>query len=127
MQKFKNTYDKENIFAKILRGEIPCSKIYENEFCLAFNDINPQAEIHVLVIPKKNYISMDDFSSNASSEEINSFFRTVGEVARILGMDTTGYRIIANHGPDSHQEVPHFHIHILGGNSLGPLLVKGGK
>ena len=127
MQKFKNTYDKENIFAKILRGEIPCSKIHENEFCLAFNDINPQAEIHVLVIPKKNYISMDDFSSNASSEEINSFFRTVGEVARILGMDTTGYRIIANHGPDSHQEVPHFHIHILGGNSLGPLLVKRGK
>ncbi|MAR79387.1 MAG: histidine triad nucleotide-binding protein [Rhodospirillaceae bacterium] len=127
MQDFNNTYDKENIFAKILRGEIPCSKVYENEFCLAFNDINPQADIHVLVIPKKEYISMDDFSSKASSEEINSFFRAVGEVARKLGVDNSGYRIIANHGADSHQEVPHFHVHILGGNSLGTLLVKGGK
>ncbi len=127
MKNLDSTYDKENIFAKILREEIPCSKVYENEFCLAFKDINPQADVHILVIPKGEYVSMDDFSSKASSEEINSFFRAVGEIARQLEVSNSGYRIISNHGPDSHQEVPHFHFHILGGNPLGPLLTKDGK
>ena len=127
MQKILNNYDKENIFAKILRSEIPCSKVYDDKYALAFNDINPQSEIHILVIPKGEYISFNDFSDKASSEEINSFFKTVRKVAKQVGIDTSGYRIISNHGPDSHQEVPHFHVHILGGNPLGTLLVKGGK
>ena len=117
-------YDSNNIFAKILRGEIPCSKVYEDEYSLAFKDISPQAKIHILLIPKGKYISMDDFSSNASIEEFNSFFRILGEIPRIFGIDKSGYRIIANHGINSHQEVPHFHFHILGGKPLGPLIVK---
>ncbi len=117
-------YDQNNIFAKILRGEIPCEKVFENEHVLAFNDINAQAPIHVLVIPKGEYVSMADFSANASSEEVSGFFRAVGETARILGLDEDGYRLIANTGSNAHQEVPHLHFHILSGRKLGPMLSR---
>ena len=117
-------YDPNNIFARILRGEIPCSKVYENEHVLAFKDINPQAPIHLLVIPKGAYVSWADFSANASDAEQAAFSRAVGEVARQAGLEETGYRIIGNAGEHSHQEVPHLHIHILGGRPLGPMLVR---
>ena len=107
------SYDKENIFAKILRGEIPCDKVYEDEYALAFNDIAPQAPIHALVIPKGEYISFDDFSSTASAEEITGFYRAAQKVAAELGLKEGGYRTLANTGSDAHQEVPHFHLHIL--------------
>ncbi|MBS28224.1 MAG: histidine triad nucleotide-binding protein [Alphaproteobacteria bacterium] len=115
-------YDNENIFAKILRGEIPCDKVYESQHALAFNDIAPQAPVHVLVIPKGPYVSSDDFSANASEAEIAGFVRAVGDVARELGLADPGYRILANHGPDSGQEVSHFHIHIFGGQNLGRMI-----
>ena len=118
------TYDSENIFAKILRKEIPCTKVYEDEFALAFHDINPQAPIHVLVIPKGQYVSMDDFTEKAPAELIAGFFRAVGKVARQLELEEPGYRILANIGEDSGQEVPHLHIHIFGGKKLGPMLVR---
>lgn len=117
-------YDQNNIFAKILRKEIPCKPVYEDDFALAFHDINPQAPIHVLVIPKGDYVSMADFSANAPAELIVGFFRAVGETARELGLEEPGYRILANAGPHSHQEVPHFHMHIFGGRPLGPMLVR---
>jgi diadenosine tetraphosphate (Ap4A) HIT family hydrolase len=119
-------YDDGNIFARILRGEIPCNKVYEDEHALAFNDIHPQAPIHVLVIPKGAYVSLADFSAGASAAEIGGFFQAVGKVARQLGLEEEGYRVLANHGPDSHQEVPHFHVHIMGGRPLGPLLTRPG-
>jgi diadenosine tetraphosphate (Ap4A) HIT family hydrolase len=115
-------YDSNNIFAKILRGEIPCSKVHEDEYALAFHDINPQAPVHVLVIPKGAYESMDDFSANASEAEIAGFFRAVGAVARALALTAAGYRILANHGANARQEVPHFHVHIFGQADLGPML-----
>ena len=115
-------YDPENIFAKILRGEIPCDKVYEDDHALAFRDINPQAPVHVLVIPKGEYVSMADFSANASADEITDFFRAVGHVARELGLENDGYRILANHGANSHQEVPHFHVHIFAGAKLGRMI-----
>jgi len=115
-------YDNDNIFAKILRGEIPCTKVYEDDHNLAFEDINPQAPIHVLVIPKGAYISMDDFTSTASDVEIAGFFRAVGNVARQLELASPGYRMLANIGNDGMQEVPHLHIHIFGGKKLGPML-----
>lgn len=115
-------YDDTNIFARILRGEIPCRPVYEDAFALAFHDINPQAPLHVLVIPKGPYVSMADFTSSAPPELITGFFRAVGETARLLGLETPGYRLLANAGPDSHQEVPHLHIHIFGGKPLGPML-----
>ena len=115
-------YDENNIFAKILRGEIPCDKVYEDEFVLAFNDINPQAPIHVLVIPKGPYVSMADFTVDAPNEMVVGFFRAVGAVARQLELVDPGYRILANAGPNSHQEVPHLHIHVFGGQKLGPML-----
>jgi histidine triad (HIT) family protein len=117
-------YDDDNIFAKILRGEIPCEKVYEDQHVLAFNDIRPQAPHHVLVIPKGKYVSLDDFSAKASAEEIAGFIRGVGTVARQLGLETPGYRILANIGADGGQEVPHLHIHIFGGKKLGPMLRK---
>ena len=117
-------YDDDNIFARILRGEIPCDSVYENDVALAFNDIAPQAPTHVLVIPKGRYVSNDDFSANASDAEIVGFWRAVGDVARLVGVDGSGYRILANHGADSHQEVPHFHVHILAGRPLGPMLLR---
>ena len=107
-------YDTNNVFAKILRGEIPCSKVYENEYALAFNDIAPQAPVHVLVIPKGQYVSMYDFSANASTEEISGFMRAVGEVARRLGLTENGYRTVTNIGHYGMQEVPHLHTHVFG-------------
>jgi len=115
-------YDDENIFAKILRGEIPCNRVYENDHALAFEDINPQAPTHVLVIPKGAYVSNDDFTARASDSEITGFFRAVGHVARELGLADPGYRILANTGRDGGQEVPHFHVHICGGRQLGRMI-----
>ncbi|MGB1155346.1 MAG: histidine triad nucleotide-binding protein [Alphaproteobacteria bacterium] len=116
------SYDPNNIFAKILRGEIPCDKVYEDEFALAFRDINPQAKVHTLVIPKGAYVSFDDFATQASDAEIGGFARAVQKVAAIEGVTDSGYRLLANHGAHSHQEVPHFHVHIAGGESL-PILI----
>ena len=118
-------YDPDNIFAKILRGEIPCDKVYEDEFALAFHDINSQAPTHVLVIPKGEYESMDDFSANAPDDLVAGYVRAIGQVARELGLGEPGYRLLANHGADSLQEVPHLHVHIFGGRALGPMLVRG--
>ncbi len=117
-------YDPSNIFARILRGEIPCRKAYEDAHVLAFHDINPQAPVHILVIPKGAYVSLDDFSAKASEAEIAGFMRAVGEVARAAGVAQSGYRILANHGGDAHQEVPHFHVHIFGGRPLGRMISK---
>ncbi|GAO54768.1 histidine triad nucleotide-binding protein [Novosphingobium sp. MD-1] len=116
-------YDDQNVFAKILRGEIPSRKVYEDEWALAFHDINPQAPLHILVIPKGAYVSWDDFSAKASDAEIGGFVRAVGTVAREAGVIEPGYRLLANVGPDSHQEVPHLHVHVFAGRSLGPMLV----
>lgn len=126
MAEIDMTYDSENIFAKILRGEIPCNKVYEDDHALAFHDINPQAPTHVLVIPKGAYVSNADFTANASDAEIAGFLRAVGQVARELGLEAPGYRILANHGADSGQEVPHYHVHIFGGRALGPMLKQSG-
>jgi len=115
-------YDDQNIFAKILRGEIPCDKVCENDHALAFRDINPQTPVHVLVIPKGPYAGMDDFTANASDAEVAGFFRTVGQVARDLGTVENGYRALTNCGPDAHQDVPHFHVHIFAGKNLGRMI-----
>ena len=117
-------YDDNNIFAKILRGEIPSTRIYEDEFAFAFPDINPQAPTHILVIPKGRYVSWDDFSANATDAEIAGFVRAVGRIARDAGALGPGYRLLANTGPDSHQEVPHLHVHIFAGRPLGPMLAR---
>ena len=111
-------YDQGNIFAKILRGEIPCRKVYEDDWALAFHDINPQAPVHVLVIPKGPYVSWDDFSAAASVEEIAGFIRAVGQVARDLDLVDPGYRMLANVGQHGHQEVPHLHVHLFGGRQF---------
>jgi diadenosine tetraphosphate (Ap4A) HIT family hydrolase len=115
-------YDKGNIFARILRGEIPCTKVFENEYALAFQDINPQAPVHVLVIPKTAYVSFADFAAEAPPPTVAGFFKTVALVAKSLNLDEPGYRLLANTGYDAHQEVPHFHVHIFGGRALGPML-----
>ncbi len=115
-------YDRNNIFARILRGEIPCKKVFEDAHVLAFEDIAPQAPVHILVIPKGEYVSFDDFSEHASDEEIAAFTRATGRIAREAGVVEDGFRLIANHGRHSGQEVPHFHIHILGGKPLGRLV-----
>jgi len=117
-------YDDQNIFAKILRGEIPNRTVYEDEWALAFHDINPQAPLHVLVIPKGAYVSWDDFSAKASAEEIAGFIRAVGHVAREAGLVEPGYRLLANIGQHGHQEVPHLHVHLFGGKPLGPMLAR---
>ena len=117
-------YQSDNIFAKILRGEIPCNKVYEDEWALAFHDINPQAPVHVLVIPKGDYVSMADFTADAPSDLIAGYIRAVGKVADQLGLAEDGYRTLANAGDNAHQEVPHLHIHIFGGKKLGPMLVR---
>ncbi len=116
------TYDEENIFAKILRGEIPCTKVAETESCLAFRDINPAAPVHVLVIPKGPYVNMDHFGAEASDAEIADFHRMISDVIRQEGLSEDGYRVISNAGVNGMQEVPHLHAHILGGRILGPLL-----
>lgn len=115
-------YDKNNIFAKILRGEIPSKKIYEDEHVFAFADIAPAAPVHILVVPKGEYVSFDDFAAKASPETIARFFTAVRKIANEQGMQEDGYRLITNHGPDASQSVPHFHVHILGGRPLGGLL-----
>jgi histidine triad (HIT) family protein len=115
-------YDPDNIFAKILRGEIPCNKVFEDDYALAFHDIQPQTPVHVLVIPKGEYVSMDDFSATASDAELASFSRAIGHVARDLGLVENGYRILANNGEDSHQEVQHLHMHIFAGQNLGRMI-----
>ena len=120
----KQPYDDQNVFAKILRGEIPNKTVIETEHSLAFHDINPLAAIHVLVIPKGRYVSWDDFSDNASDAEISDFVRTVGEVARTTGADTQGYRVLSNIGKRGGQEVPHLHVHLFGGQPLGPMLAR---
>lgn len=117
-------YDETNIFARILRGELPCKKVYEDDYALAFHDINPQAPVHILVVPKGAYVSWDDFSERASPEEIAGFVRAVGKVARDQGMVVRGYRLLVNVGGNGGQEVPHLHAHIFGGGPLGPMLAR---
>jgi diadenosine tetraphosphate (Ap4A) HIT family hydrolase len=117
-------YDDNNIFARILRGEIPSSKVYEDEHVLAFHDINPLAPTHILVIPKGPYVSWDDFSEKASDAEIAGFVRAIGRIAREAGLVEPGYRVLANVGPHSGQEVPHLHAHIFAGRPLGPMLAR---
>lgn len=117
-------YDPNNIFAKIIRGEIPCKKVYEDAFAFAFEDIAPAAPVHVLVVPKGEFTSFDDFSKHASAEMIKGFFAAVGKITGQLSVVDSGYRIITNHGPDASQTVHHFHVHILGGRPLGGLLPK---
>ena len=117
-------YDPNNIFAKILRGEIPCKKVYEDEHVLAFHDINPLSPTHILVIPKGAYVSWDDFSEKASDEEIAAFVRAIGRIAREAGLVGGGYRVLANVGVNSNQEVPHLHAHIFAGRPLGPMLAR---
>ncbi len=117
-------YDDQNIFAKILRGEIPSKRVYEDDFAIAFHDINPQAPTHLLVIPRGAYVSWDDFSARASDVEIAGFVRAVGTVARAAGLVAPGYRLLANTGLDAHQEVPHLHVHIFAGQKLGPMLAR---
>lgn len=117
-------YDDDNIFARILREELPAKRVYEDDFALAFHDINPQAPSHILVIPKGRYVSWDDFSASANDAEIAGFIRAVGKVARDAGLVEPGYRLLANTGPDSHQEVPHLHVHIFAGRPLGPMIAS---
>jgi len=117
-------YDENNIFARILRGEIPAKRVYEDEYALAFHDINPLSPTHILVIPKSAYVSWDDFSRNATEAEIAGFVRAVGKVAREAGLVANGYRLLANTGPESGQEVPHLHVHIFAGRPLGPMLSR---
>ena len=120
----KQPYDQQNIFAKILRGEVPNKTVLETEHSLAFHDINPLAPIHVLVVPKGAYVSWDDFTVKASDAEISDFIRAVGEVARTTGADQQGYRILSNMGKRGGQEVPHLHVHVFGGQPLGPMLAR---
>ena len=117
-------YDDSNIFARILRGELPCKKVYEDVHALAFHDINPIAPYHVLVVPKGAYVSWDDFSEKASDAEMAALTRAIGEVARMVGADAQGYRVLSNVGKRAGQEVPHLHVHIFGGQPLGPMLAR---
>jgi len=116
------TYDTNNIFAKILRGEIPCKKVYEDEHVLAFPDIAPKAPVHILVLPKGAYTDMNDFTQRASTEEISALFRALGQIARDNKLDQTGYRVISNCGSNGGQEVPHLHLHLFGGKLLGRMV-----
>ena len=120
-------YDDDNIFAKILRGEIPSKEVYSDEHAYAFHDINPQAPTHILVIPRGKYRSWADFSSEASDAEIAGLVRAVGKVARDLGLEEPGYRLLMNAGKDAHQMVPHLHVHIFAGKKLGPMLAGGAE
>ncbi|HYZ63841.1 MAG TPA: histidine triad nucleotide-binding protein [Acetobacteraceae bacterium] len=120
----RGPYDDNNVFARILRGEIPSRRVYEDEWAVAFHDINPQSPVHVLVIPRGKYVAMPDFMANASDQEIAGFFRAVATVARELGLEEAGYRMLANMGVNSGQEVPHLHVHLFGGGPLGPMLSR---
>jgi len=115
------SYNPDNIFAKILKGDLPCQRVYEDEHVLAFNDINPKAPTHVLILPKGAYTSLLDFSVRATSDEIAIFFQTVAKIAELLKMHEKGFRLVSNTGIDAGQEVPHFHVHLLGGQKLGPM------
>ena len=117
-------YDQNNIFARILRGEIPCKKMHENEHALAFHDINPQMPVHVLVIPKGPYANLAEFNAKASVEEMSAFMQAVAETAKMVGVEDSGYRLVANNGEDAHQEVPHFHMHIFGGRRIMGRMIK---
>ena len=119
------TYDAQNVFARILRGEIPCRRVFEDDHVLAFHDIQPLAPVHVLVIPKRPYVSFADFSARASDAEIVGLARAVGRVAAMLGLEEPGYRVLSNMGRNAGQEVPHFHVHLFGGAPLGPMLAGG--
>ena len=118
-------YDDSNVFSRILRGEIPAKLIYDDAYAVAFPDIAPRARVHVLVIPRGRYVSLSDFSAMASDAEISGFWRAVGAVARQLGLEASGYRILSNMGADAAQEVPHFHVHLFGGQALGTMLPAG--
>ena len=115
-------YDENNIFARILRGEIPCDKVFEDDHVLAFRDVNPQTAVHILVIPKGAYVSWDDFSASASDAEIAALMRAVGRIAADNGVAQTGYRVLVNNGADANQEVPHLHLHIFAGQPLGRMI-----
>ena len=117
-------YDRDNIFARILRGEIPCQKVFEDEWALAFHDIAPLAPVHVLVIPKGAYVGWDDFTARASSDEIAGFIRAVGHVAREHGLVEPGYRLLVNLGQNGGQEIPHLHVHLFAGKPLGPMIAR---
>jgi histidine triad (HIT) family protein len=117
-------YDRSNVFARILRAEIPCDKVYEDEHVLAFRDISPQAPTHILVIPKGEYVSLDDFSEKASPAEMAAFVGALGRIAREQHVAESGYRILSNTGPAAHQEVPHFHVHLFAGRDLGGMLPR---
>lgn len=115
-------YDDNNIFARILRGEIPCKKVYEDDHVFAFEDIAPKAPVHILVIPKGKYVAIDDFGANAKPEEIKAFYAALAKIAEEKNLKESGFRVICNTGINGGQEVPHFHAHILGGRKLGPML-----
>ena len=117
-------YDPDNVFARILRGELPCNKVYEDEWALAFHDIAPLAPVHVLVIPKGAYVGWDDFTAKASSDEIAGFVRAVGHIAREHGLVERGYRLLVNLGQEGGQEIPHLHVHLFGGRPLGPMIAR---
>ena len=117
-------YDPKNIFARLLRGEIPCNKVYQNDHALAFHDISPQMPVHVLVIPKGPYTDLAEFNAGASVEEMGAFMQAVAETAKLAGVEDSGYRLIANNGEDAHQEVPHFHMHIFGGQRIMGRMIK---
>ena len=120
----RQPYDSRNIFARILRGELPAKAVLETEHSLAFHDINPLAAVHVLVIPRGPYVSWDDFAAKASEAEISDFVRAVAETARLVGAEPGGYRLLSNVGKRSGQEVPHLHVHLFGGQPLGPMLAR---
>jgi diadenosine tetraphosphate (Ap4A) HIT family hydrolase len=117
-------YDESNVFARLLRGELPSNKVYEDDYAVAFHDLRPLAPTHILVIPRGPYVSWDDFSERASDAEIAGFTRAIGKVARDAGLVEQGYRLLANAGLNSGQEVPHLHVHIFGGRPLGPMLAR---
>lgn len=117
-------YDPQNIFARILRNEIPSRRVYEDQWAIAFHDITPQAPVHILVIPRGPYVSLTDFVATAPDAEIAGFFRAIGKVAKQEGLEPPGFRILSNMGADAGQEVPHLHVHLFGGGPLGPMLVR---
>jgi histidine triad (HIT) family protein len=116
-------YDRSNVFARILRGELPCTKVYEDEHVLAFRDIQPLAPTHIVLIPKGEYVSVGDFSATASEAELVAFMRAIAQLAKAEGIVEAGYRILSNHGQTAHQTVPHFHLHLFGGRDLGAMLL----
>ncbi len=118
----ETSYDETNVFARIVRGELPCDKVFEDPHTLAFRDVRPQTRVHILVIPKGQYVSMADFSARATGPEIESLVRAIGRVAREADIETDGYRLLANHGRHARQEVPHFHVHVFGGEPLGRMI-----